>query len=95
MRNPGGFELRQSIAARTQAVGGKGTATPLGPDPARVDDVGLWKILVGLAGMIPFSCEVINLMDICAAAGANVTQFEQAAIVWAAMMAYSNKWSET
>jgi hypothetical protein len=26
-------------------------------------------------------------MDICAA-GVNVTQFEQAAIVWAAMMAY-------
>jgi hypothetical protein len=52
MRNPGGLELRQSIAARTQAVGGIDTATPFGPDPGRVEDVGLWKILVGLAGTI-------------------------------------------
>jgi hypothetical protein len=76
MRNPGGFELRRSIAARTPAVGGISTATPFGPDPARVEDIGLWKILVGFVEMISFSCAVIDLMEISAAAGVNATQFE-------------------
>ena len=44
------------------------------------------KISVGLAGTISSSCKVMDLMDICAAAGVNDTQIEQAAI--------SNKWPE-
>ena len=76
MRNPEGFELHRSIAARTQAVGGISTATPFGPGPARVEDVGLLTILEGFAGTISFSYAVIGPMDLCAAAVVQVTQFK-------------------
>lgn len=60
MRDPGKVELRRSIAARTPAVRGISMAIPFEPDPARVEDVGWWKILVGSADTISSSCVVIN-----------------------------------
>lgn len=76
MRNPEGFELRRSIAARTRAAEGTSTVTPFGPDPARVEDGGWLTILADSAGTISLPCAVIDLVDACAAAGIDASPLE-------------------